>query len=148
MLKQRLIDDLKAAMKEKDVIKKNVVTMIRAGILQIEKDNKIELDDEGIQDVIAKQLKQRKDALADFEKGARDDLVAQTNKEIEILLSYLPAQLTKDELVEIVKQAIEDLNITQMNQMGKLMSAVMPKVKGRADGKAINAVAKELLGNV
>ena len=148
MLKQRLIDDLKAAMKEKDVIKKNVVTMIRAGILQIEKDNKIELDDEGIQDVIAKQLKQRKDALADFEKGARDDLVAQTNKEIEILLSYLPAQLTKDELVEIVKQAIEDMNITQMNQMGKLMSAVMPKVKGRADGKAINAVAKELLGNV
>jgi uncharacterized protein YqeY len=99
---QRTIDeDLKAAMKEKDVIRKNVVTMIRADILQKEKDNKIELDDEGIMEVISKQLKQRKDALEEFTKGKRDDLVAQTKSEIALLLSYLPKQLSSDELKEM-----------------------------------------------
>jgi uncharacterized protein YqeY len=144
-LKEQLMQDLKAAMKEKDVIRKNVVTMIRADILQKEKDNKIELDDEGIMDVISKQLKQRKDALEEFTKGKRDDLVAQTKSEIALLLSYLPKQLSSDELKEIVKMARDKLNITQLNQIGKLMAEVMPQVKGKADGKAVNTIIKELL---
>lgn len=145
-LKEQLMQDLKAAMKEKDTIRKNVVTMIRAGILQIEKDNKTELDDDGVIDIISKQLKQRRDALEEFAKGKRDDLVAQTNSEIALLLSYLPKQLSGEELKEIVAKAMAKLNITQMNQIGKLMSEVMPQVKGKADGKAINAIIKELLG--
>jgi uncharacterized protein YqeY len=144
-LKEQLMQDLKAAMKEKDVIRKNVVTMIRADILQKEKDNKIELDDEGIMEVISKQLKQRKDALEEFTKGKRDDLVAQTKSEIALLLSYQPKQLSSDELKEIVKKAMDKLNITQLNQIGKLMAEVMPQVKGKADGKAVNTIIKELL---
>lgn len=144
-LKEILMQDMKSAMKEKDVVKKNVVMMIRAGILQIEKDNKVNLDDDGVIDVIAKQLKQRRDSLADFEKGARQDLVDLTNREIELLLSYMPKQLSKEEVNEIVKEAVGRLGLASVKDMGKLMADVMPKVKGRTDGKAINEAAKEFL---
>ncbi len=144
-LKEQLMADLKTAMKEKDTIKKNVVTMIRAAILQYEKDTKTELDEEGITDIVAKQLKQRKDALKDFESAARDDLIEQTKKEIELITAYLPEQLSKEDLSKIVKEAVERLGVTDLKQMGKIMGDVMPKVKGRADGKAINEIVKELL---
>ncbi|MFA0816450.1 MAG: GatB/YqeY domain-containing protein [Anaerofustis sp.] len=144
-LKETLMNDLKTAMKEKDTIAKNAVTMVRAAILQIEKDKKIELDDEGVLDVIAKQVKQRKDSLEEFVKGGRDDLVDVTKKELDILMKYLPKQLTKEELTSIVKEAIDKLHITEMKEMGKVMGEVMPKVKGKADGKAINEIVKELL---
>lgn len=145
-IKEQLMADLKTAMKEKDTVRKNAVTMIRAGILQIEKDNKVELDDEGVMEVIAKQLKQRKDSLADFEKAARADLIEQTNTEIALLESYLPKQLTFDEVKEIVKEAVERLGITEMKQMKVLMADVLPRIKGQADGKAVNEAAKELIG--
>jgi len=118
---------------------------VRAAILQIEKDKKIELDDEGVLDVIAKQVKQRKDSLEELVKGGRDDLVDVTKKELDILMKYLPKQLTKEELTSIVKEAIDKLHITEMKEMGKVMGEVMPKVKGKADGKAINEIVKELL---
>ena len=137
--------DLKEAMKNKDTVRKNAVTMIRAGILQIEKDTQKELDDEGVIDVISKQLKQRKDSLEDFLKAGRDDLIAQTNEEIALLERYLPAQMSYDEVKAVVKEAVERLGITGMKQMKDLMADVMPKVKGRADGKAVNEAAKELL---
>lgn len=146
-LKETLMNDLKNAMKDKDVVAKNVITMIRAAILQYEKDNKAELDDSGVIDVIAKQVKQRKDALAEFTKGGRQDLIDLTNHEINLLLAYLPQQLSKVELTAVVKEAMEKLDIKEMKQMGKLMGEVMPKVKGRADGKAINDIVKELLSN-
>ncbi len=95
-LKEKLMNDLNNSMKEKDVTAKNVITMIRAGILQYEKDNKIELDDAGVIDIIAKQVKQRKDALEDFVKGGRQDLIDLTNSEIELLMGYLPKQLSKE----------------------------------------------------
>lgn len=144
-LKKTLMNDLKNAMKEKDVTAKNVITMIRAAILQYEKDNKAELDDAGVIDVIAKQVKQRRDALADFTKGGRQDLIDLTNREIELLMGYLPQQLSREELTVIIKEAMEKLNITQIKEMGKVMGEVMPKVKGRADGKTINEIVKELL---
>ena len=144
-LKETLMNDMKQAMKDKDTLTKNVVTMVRAAILQIEKDKKIELDDDGVLDVIAKQVKQRKDALEEFTKGGRDDLVELTQNELGILLNYLPQQLTKEELTVIVKEAVEKLKITEMKEMGKVMGEVMPKVKGRADGKAINEIVKEIL---
>ncbi len=139
------MNDLKTAMKDKNVLAKNVITMVRAAILQYEKDNLKELDDEGVIEVIAKQVKQRRDALAEFTKGGRQDLIDLTNGEIELLLTYLPQQLTREELTAIVKEAVEKLNVTEMKEMGKVMSEVMPKVKGRADGKAINEIVKEIL---
>ena len=144
-IKDKLKDDLKDAMLEKDTVRKNVVQLIKAGVLQVEKDKKITLDDEGVLDVIAKQLKQRRDSLPDYEKSGREDLIAQLKREMELLMEYLPQQLTHDELVEIVKDAISQTGASEIKDMGKIMAAVMPKTKGRADGKEINAIARELL---
>ncbi len=144
-IKETLMQDLKSAMKEKDTIKKNTVTMIRSAILQFEKDNLTELDEEGVLEIIAKELKKRRDVLPEYEKSGRDDLIGGINREIEILLAYLPAQLTKEELEVIVSEAIAETGATSMKDMGKIMATVMPKTKGRADGKMINAIVKEKL---
>ena len=144
-LKEVLQEDLKSAMREKDVIRKNVITMVRAGILQIEKDKKIELDDEGIIEVIAKGVKQRKDSIPGFEKGNRPDLVENINKEIGILMGYLPQQLTEEELNQIVSDTIFEVGAQSMQDLGKVMSALMPKVKGKADGKLVNSIVRQHL---
>ncbi len=145
-IKEKLQIDLKDAMVNKDTIRKNVVQLIKAGVLQVEKDKRITLDDEGVLDVIAKQLKQRRDSLPDYEKSGREDLIAQLKREMELLMEYLPKQLSHDELVEIVKEAVLETGATTIKDMGKIMVAVMPKTKGRADGKEINLIARELLG--
>ena len=145
-IKDKLKNDLVAAMKEKVAVRKNVVQLIKAGVLQVEKDKKVTLDDEGVLEVIAKQLKQRKDSLPDYEKSGREDLIAQLKREMELLMEYLPPQLSKDELKAIVLEAIDKTGAASIKDMGKIMAEVMPKVKGRADGKEINAVARELLG--
>ena len=144
-LKEQLAADLKAAMKDKDTIRKNVVQMIRAGVLQIEKDKLITLDDEGVLEVIAKQLKQRKDSLPDYEKSGRSDLIAELKAEIGYLMEYLPEQLSDEELTEIVKEAVEAVGAQTVKDMGKGMAFVMPKTKGRADGRRINEIAKTML---
>ncbi len=144
-IREQLMQDLKAAMKDKDAIKKNTVTMVRSAILQFEKDNLTELDADGIMEIIAKELKKRRDVLPEYEKSGRDDLIANINREIEILLAYLPKQLTKEELEVIVAEAIAETGATSMKDMGKIMGVVMPKTKGRADGKMINAIVKEKL---
>ena len=144
-LKEQLMDDLKSAMKEKDIIRKNTVQMVRSAILQYEKDNLKDLDEEGILDIIARELKKRRDVLPDYEKSGRDDLIADINREIEVLLTYLPKQLTEDELRTIVDDAIAETGASSMKDMGKIMANVMPKTKGRADGKMINAIVKEKL---
>ena len=144
-IREQLMQDLKAAMKDKDTIKKNTVTMVRSAILQFEKDNLTELDQDGIMEIIAKELKKRRDVLPEYQKSGRDDLIADINREIEILLAYLPEQLTKEELEVIVAEAIAETGATSMKDMGKIMGVVMPKTKGRADGKMINAIVKEKL---
>ena len=144
-LKERLADDLKSAMKNKDVIRKNVVQMVRAAVLQVEKDNKVTLDDEGVLDVIAKQMKQRRDSLPDYEKSGRDDLIAELKAEMDVLTEYLPKQMTREEIYAVVEEAVKATGASSMKDMGKIMAAVMPKTKGRADGRVINETAKELL---
>ncbi len=144
-LKERLADDLKSAMKDKDKIRKNTVQMVRSGILQYEKDNKVALDDNGVLEIIAKQLKQRKDSLPDYEKSGRDDLIAELKAEIDVLMEYLPAQLTADELTEIVKNVISETGAVSMKDMGKVMTETKKITAGRADGRAINEIAKKLL---
>ena len=143
-LKEQLFADLKTAMKEKDTLKKDTVQLIRSGILQYEKDNKVELDDEGVLDIISKQLKSRRDSLPDFIKSGREDLIEKLNKEIEILLSYLPEQLSEDEIQKIVEEAIAATGAASVKEMGKVMGIVNPKVKGRADMKVVGALVKKL----
>ena len=144
-LKEQLPQDLKQAMKDKDTIRKNVVQLIRSGVLQIEKDNKVTLDDEGVLDVIAKQLKQRRDSLPDYEKSGREDLICELKTEMDILMGYLPRQLTREEIEEIVKAAVAETGASTVKDMGKIMACVMPKTKGRADGKVINEIARAYL---
>lgn len=146
MLKEQLANDLKEAMKAKDEIRKSAVQMVRAGVLQVEKDKRITLDDEGIIEVIAKEVKKRKDVLPDFEKAGRTDLIEATQREIEILSAYLPSQLTEEELDKIVSETVAEVGAASMKDMGKVMSALMPKVKGRADGKTVNELVKKYLG--
>ncbi len=145
-LKERLLNDLKDAMKEKDMIRKDTIQLIRAAVLQIEKDKHITLEDDGIAEVIAKELKSRRDALSEFEKSDREDLISKTNREIEIIKAYLPKQLTAEEVEVIVKEAIAETGAVSAKEMGKVMKAVMPKVKGKTDGNLVNKIVKKLLG--
>lgn len=145
MLKEKLMQDLKDAMKEKDTIKKDTVQMVRAAILQIEKDQGIEVDDNKIIEIIAKEVKGKKDALVDFEKGERQDLMDQTNKEIAILSEYLPKQLSKEEIKIQVEEIIKTLGATSMKDMGPVMKEAKAKIGAAADGRTINEVVKELL---
>ncbi len=144
-LKEQLLADLKTAMKSKDKVMKSTVTMIRAAILQEEKDNQVKLDDDAILTIINKQYKQRKDSLVEFTKAERDDLIEQTKAEMKVIEAYLPKQLSKEELETIVNETIQEIGATSMKDMGKIMSALMPKVKGVADGKTVNQIVREKL---
>ncbi len=145
-LKEQLMADFKDAMKAKDEVRKNTISFARAAVKQYEIDNRKELDDEGIVAILAKQVKMRKDALSDFEKAGRMDLADAYKQEIEVLQKYLPAQLGADEIRDIVKTTAADLGIEGGRQnMGKLMGAVMGKVKGVADGNDVRKVIEEFL---
>lgn len=145
MLKEKLLEDLKSAMKEKNTNKKNAVQMVRTAILQIEKDKGIEVTDEQIIDIIAKEVKKRKDSLADFEKANRQDLIDQINEEIEVLEGYLPKQLTDEELEEIVSKIVTEVGATNIKDMGKVMKEAKTQIGARADGKRINEMVKKIL---
>lgn len=144
-LKQKLQEDLKSSMKNKDTVKKSVITLIRSSIKQYEVDNRVELQDDEIVDLIAKQLKQTRDSREEFAKAGRDDLVSKAEAEIEVLKEYLPQQLSEEELNEIVISIISEVGATSMKDMKKIMTSIMPKVKGRADGKLINELVKKNL---
>ena len=144
-LKETLLQDMKQAMKEKDVIRKNTIQLVRAGVLQIEKDKQIELDDEGVLDVISKELKKRRDSMPDFERSGRADLIENLKKEIEVLLGYLPKQLTEDEIKKIVEDAVKESGAATMKDMGKVMAVITTKVKGRADNKVVSTFVKQML---
>lgn len=142
-LKEILMEDLKNSMKNKNTIEKNTVTMVRAAIKQREVDERIELSDEDILEIVSKQVKERKMAIEEFKKGNRQDLVDQSNKEIEYLLKYLPEQLSDEELEAIVVESIKDVNASSMKDIGMIMKDVMPKIKGRADGNQVNTIIKK-----
>ena len=119
--------------------------MVRAGILQIEKDKHIELDDNQILEVIAKESKKRKDSLADYEKSGREDLISQINEEIEILSEYLPKPLSNEEIEKIVEEIIAEVGATSMKDMGIVMKEAKAKIGPSADGKTINEIVKAKL---
>ena len=146
MLQERLMQDLKESMKNKDVVRKNTVQMVRAGILQIEKDKGIEVNDDKILEIIAREVKTKKDALKDFEKAERQDLIDQTNQEIAILQEYLPKQLSREEIKVELEKIIEEIGATSMKDMGTIMKEAKAKMGASAEGKTINEVAKEIMG--
>ena len=145
MIKEKLLNDLKESMKDKNLVRKNTVQMVRAAILQVEKDKQIELTDEQVVEIIAKEAKKRKDAEAEFEKSGREDLIKQNKEEIEILAEYLPKQLSQEEVEKIVEEVIKETNSSNIKDMGKVMKAAKEKIGAAADGKTISDAVKKLL---
>lgn len=146
-LKKRLQEDWKQALKSKDKLRANTISMARAAVLQVEKTNGEQIDDEQVIDILAKEVKQRREAILEFKKGNRQDLVDDSEKEIKILLNYLPQQLSKEEVTEIVHQVVSELKANSMKDMKKVMAAVMPKIKGKADGRIVSQIVKQYLNN-
>ena len=147
-LKERLDNDFKDSMKAHDEVRKSTINLARAAVKQFEVDNRDKtLDDAAVLQILQKQVKMRKDALSDFEKAGRTDLVDSYKAEIEILQAYLPKMLSADEIMDIVKATAADLGIEGGKQnMGKLMGAVMGKVKGVADGNDVKNAVSQFLG--
>ena len=143
MLKEKLLEDLKNSMKEKNINRKNVVQMVRAAILQKEKDNNIELNDEQIMEIISKECKKREDSLEEYKKADRADLINQIEEEINVLKEYLPQKMEKSEIEKIVKEIIEETGASSMKDMGKVMKLAKEKCGLSADGRDINQIAQD-----
>lgn len=144
-IKETLQNDWKEAVKQKNKFKANVISMVKAAILLVEKSGVEKVDDNKVIEILAKEVKQRRDSLVEFEKGNRQDLVDETKAEIEILLQYLPQQLTEEEIRKIVIKSAEKLGTSSIKDMGKLMAEVRPQVSGRADGKVVSQIVKDYL---
>ncbi|KMO86158.1 aspartyl-tRNA amidotransferase [Megasphaera cerevisiae DSM 20462] len=143
-LKEELLQDMKEAMKAKEAGKIALATirMVRSSVRNVEIDGKCELDDLGVSAVIAKEMKQRKESLTEFEKAGRQDLVDQVKAEMAVLEKYMPKQLTADEIRHIVTTATAGKDSLKM---GDIMKLVMPQVKGKADGSLVSKIVREIL---
>jgi len=145
-MKAKLMEDLKDAMRSKDTLRKNTITMLRSQIKQVEVDSRMEVSENDIIDIIQKQIKQKKAALEEFEKAEREDLITEVHGEIEILMGYLPRQLTREELKVLVEDKVKALDATSMKDMGRVMQALKDETAGKADGKTLSNLVKEILG--
>ncbi len=146
-LKDRLTEDMKQAMKDKEAgkLKLSVIRMIRSAAKYLEIDRHKELDDNELLEVVAKEVKMRKDSLDEFRKANRPELLETLEQEIAILMEYLPEQMGEAEVRVLVTQAVAEAQASGPKDMGKVMALLMPKVKGRADGKLVNSLVREML---
>ena len=145
-LEEKIENEFKAAMKQRDAIKVSTIRMLKADINNLKLDcNKKKLTDEEIIKIVQRQIKQHKDSIEQFEKGKREDLVEKEKKELEILLSYRPKQISDEELKKIVSEAVREAGAAVKGAMGKVMKAVMEKVKGAADGKKVSRIVSDML---
>ena len=146
MLKQRLQDEMKAAMKGGDKQRLGVIRLILAAVKQREVDERIELADDQVLAVLDKMVKQRRDSVSQYEQAGRHELAAQENYEIGVIQEFLPAALTPEEIDTLVSEAIADTGATTIKDMGKVMGVLKPKVQGRADVGAVSTLVKARLG--
>ena len=145
MLLDKIKSDLVTSMKNKDTFSLNVIRMVKASIQMEAINKKRDLTDEEIISVVEKQIKMRKDAIIEFEKGNRSDLVEQNTKEIELLQKYMPEQLSEEEVNNIILEAFKLINPTSSKDMGLIMKEVTPKLKGRTDMSKVSSIIKEKL---
>jgi uncharacterized protein YqeY len=149
-LREQLTDDLKDAMRQQDAVRKTTIRSVIAEIKKAEttldaNGQRVHLDDQGIIGAIAKQARMRQESIVEFRKGGREDLVAQEEAELAILQSYLPQQLTPEEVEAEARQVITETEATGPGDLGKVMKALMPRLRGRADGRLANQIVRELL---
>ena len=147
-MKEELLKELKAAMISKDQLKKDTITMLRAAILQVEKDEQRQLSSDDMIQIVAREVKKRRESIEDFRKGGREDIVAQTQKEIEILSKYLPEQLSKEEIEKMVQDTIAKVGASSPKDMGMVMKDLKLKTAGKCDGKLLSDIVKEKLANI
>jgi len=146
-LSEQLNIDLRTALKSGDKLRAQTLRGLKSAVRYAEIEAGTALDDEGIMTVIAKEAKQRRDSMAEFKKGRRDDLVEQEAAELAILEQYLPAQLSAEEIKARAKAIIAELGVTDMKGMGQVMGRLMVDLKGQADGKLVNQVVRRLLSD-
>ncbi len=144
-LKDRLAEDLKQAMRQGDERRKSTIRLVRAAITNAKIERGEELGDDDVLAIIAKQAKQRRESVTEFAKAGRQDLVDQEEEELQILLSYLPAQMSRDEIEVAARQVIAEVGATSRAQMGEVMRRLMSQLKGKADGGLVNQVVREIL---
>lgn len=147
-MKEQLLQDLKEAMKNKDTLMKDTITMLRAAILQVEKDNLKTLNDDEICGIVAKEVKKRKESVTEYENAGRQDIADNLKREIEILSKYLPEQLSEEEIAKMVDEAIAESGAASPRDMGKVMGILRPKTQGKADGKVVSDIVKEKLATL
>lgn len=147
-MKNRILEDLKLAMKAQDKEKLSVVRMVKGAIQMEELNKKHELNDDEVIAIISKQIKSRKEAIVEFEKANRNDLVEQNQKEIEILNIYMPEQLSDDEINKIIDEAFSKINPTSERDMGKIIGSISPILKGKADMGNVSKIVKERLSSL
>ncbi len=144
-LKSRLDDDLKGAMRSGDSLRRNVIRYLKAQVHNQEIADQNELDDEGVLRVLTRQAQQRKESIRAFEEGGRADLVEKESTELEIVMEYLPQQLTPEEIRVLVDHAVAEAGAEGPGDMGKVMGRLMPQLRGRADGREVSALVSEAL---
>lgn len=144
-LKEQMQNDMKTAMREGQTDKRDALRLLLAAIKQAEVDSGKTLDDNGVTDLLMKQVKQRRESIADYERGGRVELAQKELGEVAVIESYLPKMMSREEIEGLVAAAIAQLNITSNKEMGRLMSHLMPLVKGKADGRLVNEVVKAKL---
>ena len=147
-MKEELLQDVKEAMKNKDTLRKDTITMLRAAILQVEKDSQKTLTDDEICAIVAKEVKKRKESVKEYEDAGRQDIADSLKQEVEILSKYLPEQLSQEEIVKLVEDAVKESGAASPRDMGKVMSILRPKTAGKADGKLVSDIVKEKLANI
>lgn len=146
-MKERILEDLKTAMKNQDKETLAVIRMVKGAITLEEINLKKDLNDDDVIAIIAKQIKTRKESIVEFEKGNRQDLVEKTNKEIEILNQYMPEQLSEEEVISTIDQIFETVKPTGISDMGKVMKEASNILKGKADMSFVSRIIKEKLNN-
>jgi len=144
-IKDRLASDMKQAMRDKDNVRKDTLRMLRAAIQRREVDERIELDETQVLAVIEKQVKQARDSITQFEKGGRADLAEKEKNELDVLIGYLPAQLSAEEIEQHIKDVIAETGADNMKDMGKVMAKLKPLLQGKADMAAVSASIKTQL---
>jgi uncharacterized protein YqeY len=144
-MKSRLEEDLKTAMRSKDVLKRGVIRYVRSEIHNKEIAKKSELDDAGILQVLTAQAQQRRDSIQAYGDANREDLVEQERAELEIIMEYLPKQLTNDEIAALVNQVVQEVGAEGPSDMKKVMPKLMPHVRGKADGQEVSKMVMEVL---
>ncbi|MDX1663471.1 MAG: GatB/YqeY domain-containing protein [Candidatus Promineifilaceae bacterium] len=147
LLKERLQEDLKEAMRADDPERRDVLRLLLAAVKQEEVDRGEQLDELGVQAVLTKQAKQRRESIADAERAGREDLVAGEERELEIIGAYLPQMMKPDEVRVVAARVIDEMSVSDMKGMGAVMSRLMPELEGRAEGRVVSAVVRELLQN-